>query len=626
MTVRCAVYTRYSSDRQSPASTQDQLRRCREYADNQGWTVLPEHVYSDEEISGSGADRPGWLRLRTAIKTKPRPFDVLLVDDTSRLCRNLGESSSFADEARFLGLRVVAVSQGIDSVNKQAKVLMAIHGITDEMYIEELASKTHRGLEGRALQGLHTGGRCFGYDNVPVPEVVGADGTPAVRYEINEAEAGIVRRIFEMAADGLSLKAIAKTLNREHVPPPRKRQGRNNASWCPSAVREMLRRDLYRGLIVWNKSHFVKKPGTNKRLRRPRPESEWRKQERPELRIITEEIWGRVQQRIAFVGEKYSHGNRPGLAHRAATSPNLLTGVMKCGHCGANLIIVTGRGKAGHPRYGCPQNFSRGVCSNRVKQRADEIEKLLFAQLQDSVLRPEAIEYAIEGFRRQLDHALSGLDSKLGRMRQRASELQKELDNLAATMAACGPIPTLVKQMRQRNQELEQITSQLLTTEPGSVSAEVAKIRHFVTRQLSDIRQLLHVDPQKAKTELSKHVTEIKMVPETDGKKRYYVAEGEWNLLGGYGEDAGNSATKRIRMVAGGGFEPPVVRDIGYVSGKRRRWPEGGGVGGTGRTVHSDIGRKRGSRRSLLPCRQGAADSPLHVVSGSLPARCPCGH
>ena len=46
------------------------------------------------------------------------------------------------------------------------------------------------------------------------------------------------------------------------------------------------------------------------------------------------------------------------------------------------------------------------------------------------------------------------------------------------------------------------------------------------------------------------------MVPQIVGKKDYNFAEGEWNLLGGYGEEGGNPATKRIRMVAGAGFEP----------------------------------------------------------------------
>ena len=51
-------------------------------------------------------------------------------------------------------------------------------------------------------------------------------------------------------------------------------------------------------------------------------------------------------------------------------------------------------------------------------------------------------------------------------------------------------------------------------------------------------------------------VLEIRMTPQTEGKKGYYVAEGEWNLLGGYGEEPGNATKRCIRMVAGEGFEP----------------------------------------------------------------------
>ncbi len=131
------------------------------------------------------------------------------------------------------------------------------------------------------------------------------------------------------------------------------------------------------------------------------------------------------------------------------------------------------------------------------------------------------------------------------------------MNSLAAAVALCKvPNPTLIHQIDTRQQELDDITRQLLSAEPNSISAEIGRIRQFVVGQLGDIRQLLTVDVQKAKAELEKHATTIRMVPQVEGKKGYYVAEGEWNLLGGYGEDAGNSATKRIRMVAGEGFEP----------------------------------------------------------------------
>ena len=49
----CAIYARYSTDKQSPLSIEDQVRKCAEYAAGQGWEVLPEHIYSDGAMSGS---------------------------------------------------------------------------------------------------------------------------------------------------------------------------------------------------------------------------------------------------------------------------------------------------------------------------------------------------------------------------------------------------------------------------------------------------------------------------------------------------------------------------------------------------------------------------------------------
>jgi site-specific DNA recombinase len=138
-----------------------------------------------------------------SLGKRPRQFDAILIDDTSRLSRDQSDQMRIVEGLRFDGFRLVAVSQGIDSASDQAPVLMTVHGLVDSMYIKELGKKTHRGLEGRVLDGLHTGGRCFGYLN----ELTG-DG---VRLVVNEVEAMIVVRIFEMSAHGIALKASPRS-------------------------------------------------------------------------------------------------------------------------------------------------------------------------------------------------------------------------------------------------------------------------------------------------------------------------------------------------------------------------------------------------------------------------------
>jgi site-specific DNA recombinase len=553
MILRCAAYARYSSDLQSPRSIDDQLRICREYAQSRGFTFLEEHIYVDEALSGVGADRPGLGRLLDAALSPMRPFDIILLDDSSRLARNTKDALTFFERLNFAGIRLIAVSQGIDSDNEQAHVLVTVHGMVDSLYVKELAKKTHRGLEGLMLRGQHTGGRCFGYDSVPVP------GTTGKHLVINENEAVVVRRIFEMSADGQSLKTIAKTLNRECVLPPRPRAGKCYATWCPTCIRAMLRRDLYVGKVIWNTSRFVKVPGTNKRVRRARPQSEWRTVPHPELQIVSDDLWQRVKERQENLLVTYGGAKHKGLQPRSATSPYLLSGILKCGVCGANLVIVTGYSSYGnYPKYGCSQHFNRGACSNSVMVRRDRVEERLLDDLQNQVLKREAIEYVLGEFGTHVKNAFANLSNQMTQMRERKQKLEGELRRLASTAAETGPSAFLVEAIHEREQQLRQITDQLLAGGEDSVDAHLSDIRKFVTQRLGDLRSLLAGDPVPARKELLKHVSEIRMIPQIGEGKPHYVAEGRWNLLANEKDSSTslNAVPTQIRMVAGVGFEP----------------------------------------------------------------------
>ena len=84
---------------------------------------------------------------------------------------------------------IAAAGVAPDTVSPQADLLIGVHGLIDAVYWRELATKTHRGMQGRALKGLATGGRCFGYRSATAE-----NGT--VRLEREPAEAETVRRIF----------------------------------------------------------------------------------------------------------------------------------------------------------------------------------------------------------------------------------------------------------------------------------------------------------------------------------------------------------------------------------------------------------------------------------------------
>src|SRR5258708_14511035 len=155
--------------------------------------------------------REGLQMLLAAAAAPERAFDCILIDDTSRLTRKLADALNLYEKLTFAGVRLVAVSQGVDSDSSQAELLIGVHGLIDAVYWRELAQKTHRGMQGLALRGSHTGGRCFGYRSIKSD-----DGS--ARLEVKEAEAEIIRRIFRLYAEsGYSLKKIAHLLNAEGV-------------------------------------------------------------------------------------------------------------------------------------------------------------------------------------------------------------------------------------------------------------------------------------------------------------------------------------------------------------------------------------------------------------------------
>ena len=546
--LRCAaVYARFSTDRQSHLSIDDQVRKCREYASAHGLTVRDEHIYSDEAMSGVGSDRPALKRMMDAALSVAQPFEAIVVDDTSRLSRSTEEALSLFRRLTFAGIQLVAVSQAIDSKNEQADVLLTVHGLVDSLYVKELAKKTHRGLEGKVLRGLHAGGRTYGYQTVAV------EG--GKRLAVNEAEAAIVRRIFTASADGAGLRTIARSLNSEGVSAPRPRRNRPGGGWCPTAIREMLRNERYVGRIVWNRNRFVKVPGTNRRVCRPRPESEWCTTPAEELRIVPNALWRRVQDRITWLTEKFSQGRPPGSMSRGAGSRYLLSGLLVCSECGAKLTIVNGQGKQGHARYGCGRAYSRGTCTNTLRERQDRLETRLLAGLQKQVLQPEVIDYTLAVFEEELARQMRGMCGQMDGLRGRQAKLQSEIEQFTRALAD-GYSPAISGAITAREKELSEITRRLVSGERGSIQAELSKMRAFVHSRLADIRKLLCGDVPRARMELERHMGQAVLRPTEFAGKRYYVAMGEWDFLGKETGPRDSAAPCAFEMVAGVGFEP----------------------------------------------------------------------
>jgi hypothetical protein len=117
-------------------------------------------------------------------------------------------------------------------------------------------------------------------------------------------------------------------------------------------------------------------------------------------------------------------------------------------------------------------------------------------------------------------------------MRQRKTRLEAEVRRLVAAVSESGHSKSLLEEIARKEAELQGITESLLSATPQSIHSRVSEIRSFVASGLKDLRDLLRKDTALARTELLKHSSEITMRPNRDSAQRFYVAEGNWDLLG----------------------------------------------------------------------------------------------
>src|SRR6476620_420037 len=166
--------------------------------------------------------------------------------------------------------------------------MLSLTAFADELEREKARQRTYDAMIRKAKAGHVTGGRLFGYDNVRLES--------HVERRINETEAAVIRRIFDLSIQGHGVKAITKRLNAEGAPSPRAQQG-HSQSWSPSSVREVLRRDAYRGRVTWNKTRKRNQWGIHQQA--ARPASDWLERLAPDLRIVSDDVWNAAHKRLS---------------------------------------------------------------------------------------------------------------------------------------------------------------------------------------------------------------------------------------------------------------------------------------------------------------------------------------
>jgi site-specific DNA recombinase len=376
-----AIYARKSNDQSAIADEQKSVARqvdhARAYADRMGWIVDDAYVYVDDGISGAEfANRPGFLRLMTALKPRP-PFQILIMSEESRLGREAIETAYALKQLVTAGVRVFFYLENRErTLNSPIeKAMLSLQTMGDEMEREKARMRVTDAMLRKARAGHCCGGRVFGYDNV---EIVDANGKRShVERAVNATEAAIVRRIFELCAAGTGYTRIAKLLNAEHAPAPRPKPGRLSG-WAPSSVKEIIDRRLYLGEMVWNRTQKCDSWG--QKNQQARPETEWIRRSAPALRIVSDDQWHAAHGRLAGTRErlKKAFGSMGHPQTHDIDSRYLLSGFARCAVCGGGLGVTGGSHSSAKSHvYGCIAYHKRGasVRGNGLKIPIDRLDE-----------------------------------------------------------------------------------------------------------------------------------------------------------------------------------------------------------------------------------------------------------
>lgn len=499
----CAVYARYSSDLQELTSIGDQHAECEKYAERRGWTIAGKGDYDDPETPGTYYDgRPGLDRLRQDAKSGL--FGCVLIYHTSRISRELGRVAEFVKEMDFYGVRVIFTSQGIDSRQPEYEDSLVVHGFSDRYANKATSKQTLKAMKGHFRSGYAAGGRVYGYINTPVPDPNGGidKKTKAPKLlgslpTIKTDQARIVCDIFSMYLEGLSIRDITHWLNSHGYPPPYNSQqtsrGLSKPAWLTGTVRNMLSNEKYNGEWIFNRGHWKKFGRSRKWFEHPR--DEWEIQDRPELRIVDEDIWRAVQAKLQA-------GKRGPINQSRHRTNTIWAGGMKCEVCSGNFVQRSNSARK-DILFACSTNKNRGLaaCTNHLQLRESQLRDTFLNYVQRELLTPTEIQAVVEKVRAALKRKMDNLQRDAVHIETDRETIKRRLD-AAYELLLSDPKDSMFREGYEKARaDMDRLDSTQKRLNKRLVLDKYCDY-DYVAGWLGRLKELIASDPMKAKASL----------------------------------------------------------------------------------------------------------------------------
>ena len=345
--MKIAAYCRVSTEKEAQIdSLEKQIEFFNEFTQKNGYELYK--LYADEGISGKQIkNRKQFQQMMKDAKAKK--FERVVVKDVSRFARNTVDLLQSIRELKSYGIQVDFLNNG-EVMEGGSEFILTILGAMAQQESANMSKRVKFGKDITAKKG-RVPNLVFGYDKIPGEKYT---------LKINEEEAKIVKEIFESYVyKGMGTTKIAWELNDRGI-----RTKKTKSKWVQTSIVRMLKNPIYTGRVTNKKSEitdFI--TGSRKDL----PEEDWIVADKPEMRIISDELFNRTQEILEQRSNEFK------LKNKREKTEYVFSTLIYCKHCGYSFRRIKRKYTDDGPEY------IRWVCSGRNSMGVNDEEELLNA-------------------------------------------------------------------------------------------------------------------------------------------------------------------------------------------------------------------------------------------------------
>ncbi|MFZ5919316.1 MAG: recombinase family protein [Chloroflexota bacterium] len=477
MTTRALLYARTSSDDRERGSLDGQIEMCRDYALQNGYSIVEEIKEDDRGVRGADFDLPG---LNRALELAGQgAFDVLVVRELDRFARKLAKQLVVEEEFKRTGVAVEYVIEKYDDT-PEGNLMKNVRAVIAEYEAGKISQRMVRGRQRKVKEGnvMTLGNPPYGYRQAE------KDGKQVL--EIHEQEAQVIRMIFQWYTEGngtagpLTINEIARKLSALKIPAftdsrarsvGRKRLPHRYGQWGRGTVHRMLQNENYIGIWRYGKrkyhnGHWETTPSDNLLTIQIPP-------------IVTPDIWAKVQAQL-----------RENRLNRGRRRYNyLLSRRVTCGACGLKMNgSATGKAGAKYLYYRCPAKAA-GPISVSFKcdapgVKASQVDTAVWEWVKGFLDNPAALQIGLEKHQKEQGEATEPLRQRLAVTENLIADHRGQLERLL-TLYLSGEFP---KEMLLEHKARLETTIKSLERERGCLLADL-EARALSKEQVRSIQE-----------------------------------------------------------------------------------------------------------------------------------------